>query len=838
MTWLVNVAHLYGVRLRARTVLVQEVFAICGIAVGVALLFASQVASTSLTGSVAQLTSGVVGNAKLQIEARDAHGFGERLFRQAQALPGVEAAVPVLEQRIGVIGRAGSENVDLIGGDPRTVRFAGPLLRHFSASALARQNALALPVSVARAIGTAPLETVQLQIGARLAPGLVATELGAREIGSLVDAPLAIAPLRYAQRLTGMQGRLARVFIQPRPGAQARVRDGLVRLAAGRLNVEPASFDSTVFAQAAGPVNQSTSTFAAICALVGFMFAYAAMLLTIHLRQGLVRELRRNGATRSQAVEALLFDALVLGVVASILGLALGELLSVTVFQANTGYLSFGFPVGTRRIVTWKSVLVAVAGGQLAASVGVLTPLRDVWIPQRRSASLEARRTPLALRGAAVVVGLACLGGTTVILRIAPQSAVVGIALLVVALICLLPPLLDGALALVDRLPEGPLMGTNRLAVVQLRERGSRPRSLAIAATGALAVFASVTIQGSHASLQRGLDRLFGEVTSASRLWVLPFGSQNLLATAAFHTSALPQLQRLPGVRSVGVYRSSFLEYGDRRIWVLAPPSDAASPVPVGQVVDGSVARATADVRSAGWAVIAQSLAKQAHLRVGESFTLPSPQPIRLKVAALSTNLGWPPGAVIVNPADYVRAWGSGDPSAYEVRLAQGYGIARVRTEIRQALRRYGGLTVETAAQRDRLQRTASRHGLERLAQIAALVLLAGVLATSTAMGGMIWQRRRRFARMKVQGYATGILWATLVFESAALLAVGCLSGAVLGMYGQLLLSHALLSVTGMPVVFSLSARVALGSFVLVTVVAAMIVAVPGRRVARVAPHP
>jgi putative ABC transport system permease protein len=838
MTWLVNIAHLYVVRLKARAVLIQEVFAILGIAVGVALLFASQVASTSLTGSVAELTSGVVGNAKLQIEARDPGGFGEALFREIQRTAGVKAAVPVLERRIGLIGPRGSENVDLIGGDPRALHFVGPLLRHFSTNQLAHQNALALPTSVAHAVGAGPLETVHLQIGASLVPSLVATELGSREIGSLVDSPLVIAPLAYAQRLTGMQKRLNRVFVEPRHGAEDQVRRALLRLADGRLNVEPANFDSTVFAQAAGPVNQSTSTFAAICALVGFMFAYAAMLLTIHLRQGLVRELRRNGATRRQTVQALLFDALVLGALASLVGLALGELLSITVFRTNTGYLSFGFPVGMRRIVTLESILIAVGGGLLAASVGVLTPLRDLWMTPRRTASLEPHHTSVALRGATIGTGLACLAGTTLILRFASQSAIVGVALLIMAILCLLPLFLDGALALLGNLPEGPLMGANRIAVMHLRERGSRPRSLAIAATGALAVFASVTIQGSHSNLQKGLDRLFNEVTSASGLWVLPFGSQNLLATVSFHASAMAQLQRLPGVRSVGVYRSGLLEYGDRRVWVLAPPSDAASPVPYEQVVKGSAALANVQIRRAGWAVIAQSLAQQENLHIGQSFMLPTPQPIRLRVAALSTNLGWPPGAVVLNSGDYVRAWGNGDPSAYEIRLATGYTAAQVRTEIQRTLRSYGGLTVETAAQRDQLQRTASRQGLERLNQIAVLVLLAGLLATSTAMSGMIWQRRRRFARMKVQGYATGVLWATLVCESAALLTVGCLSGAVFGIYGQLLLSHALLSVTGMPVIFSSSVLMALGSFLLITVVAAAIVAVPGYRVARVAPHP
>jgi putative ABC transport system permease protein len=147
-------------------------------------------------------------------------------------------------------------------------------------------------------------------------------------------------------------------------------------------------------------------------------------------------------------------------------------------------------------------------------------------------------------------------------------------------------------------------------------------------------------------------------------------------------------------------------------------------------------------------------------------------------------------------------------------------------------------LTVETSQQRNELQRTASRQGLGRLSQISTLVLLAGLLATVTAMCAMIWQRRRRFARLKVQGYATGVLWTALVCESVSLLVVGCLLGAVFGIYGQLLLSHALLSVTGMPVIFSSRAMLAIGSFLLVTVAGAAIIAIPGYRVANVAPRP
>src|SRR6478752_547412 len=90
-----NVLHLYRVRLRAR--LLQECFAVVGIAAGVGLLFASQIASSSLSSSVGQLNSGIVGGAKLQLTARDTHGFPERLVGEVRKLPGVRVAAALVE---------------------------------------------------------------------------------------------------------------------------------------------------------------------------------------------------------------------------------------------------------------------------------------------------------------------------------------------------------------------------------------------------------------------------------------------------------------------------------------------------------------------------------------------------------------------------------------------------------------------------------------------------------------------------------------------------------------------------------------------------------------------
>jgi putative ABC transport system permease protein len=159
-----------------------------------------------------------------------------------------------------------------------------------------------------------------------------------------------------------------------------------------------------------------------------------------------------------------------------------------------------------------------------------------------------------------------------------------------------------------------------------------------------------------------------------------------------------------------------------------------------------------------------------------------------------------------------------------------------VSAEIRQALGSRSGLHVATSNQRQRLHYAQATQGLARLTQIRTLVLIAVVLAMSAAMGAAIWQRRIRLADMKIDGFDRGVLWRALLLESVVLLGAGCSIGALFGIFGQLLLSRALIVISGFPVAQSVGVSVAIASFVLVTAVAVAIVAVPGYVAARVRP--
>jgi putative ABC transport system permease protein len=257
--------------------------------------------------------------------------------------------------------------------------------------------------------------------------------------------------------------------------------------------------------------------------------------------------------------------------------------------------------------------------------------------------------------------------------------------------------------------------------------------------------------------------------------------------------------------------------------------------LPASQFVDRGYGLARAELRSGGWLAVSQTFANEKGLRVGSFFNLASPQPLRFRVAGITTNLGWSPGAITMNPADFARAWGSNDVSAYEITLRPGVSLPDGIREVKSVVGG-SGLVVQTAAQHEQNDLTAQRQGLERLRQISVLVLVLAAVAMAIAIAAMIWQRRPRLAGMKVDGFAQRELWRALLWETTLLLAIGCAIGAAFGLYGQQILSHALAGVSGFPVIFSVSVSTAALSVSVVVAIAFLIVALPGYMAAQVKP--
>lgn len=837
-----NALHLYLVRLRARAT--QELLALVGIAAGVALLFASLVASNSLTGSIADLNAGIVGRATLQLSARGPQGFPASVLTRVRAIPGVRVAAPLLELDGQLTGPRGSAAVQVIGADQTLGSLDGRLVRRVALTPFPGLGALVLPVPLARKLGAStegPEMTLDLA-GARNTVALFAT-LTASQIGGLSQTPVAVAPLEYVQQLSGLHTRLTRILIEPAAGAERAVRAALLRIASapdapdlqeGMLNVQPSDWEVRLFAKAATATNQSTDLFALLSALVGFLFAFNAVLLTAPQRRRLIADLRREGYGPRAVLAVLLGDALGLAIAACAVGLLLGDQLSIHLFAATPGYLSSAFALGPERVVGWKPPVLAAAGGLAAALVAVLSPLRDIFSHDPLAATAPATPASRQRTSRTAALGLGALGASLAILLAAPAQAVWGILALVLALVALLPLALAVVLRLLRAL--APLLRAVSPHIAIMELRSGRSRAVAITATCGIAVLGASSLQAARGDLLAGLDHAARDVNRVAQVWVAPPGSSSLLLTQPFaQPGGQPAraIAALPRVR-VTPYMGALLDVGERRVWVLAPSPSERPLLPPSQLIEGDLATASAHVSAGGWAMISLALAEEHHLTIGDRFTLSAPHPLPLRVAAIGTNIGWAPGAIVMNATDFVAGWGSPDPAALAVHLASPAAAPGAVRQIDRILSAGSGLQAETAPSREDRQRTLTRQGLARLSQIATLMLIAAALAVAAVIGAMIWQRRPRLAKLKLEGFSPTLLWRTIVLESVLLVGVGSLAGGLLALLGQRLLDQALRHVVNYPVQVSIGIVPVLESIALVTTAAVAIVAIPGLFAVRV----
>jgi putative ABC transport system permease protein len=831
--WKLYVAHL-----RARPV--HELFALAGIATGVALVFAVQVANTSIAGSVDRLIGAITGNASLEVAARDTRGFDEEVSRAVEGVQGVAIAAPLLQQRVALRGPGGERIVELVGATFVLAALDGSATRGFGRYGVRLSRALLLPTPVADAIGVGPDGMVTVKTRGMTRRARVAITLDHNQIGTLADSPIAVAPLNYVQELTGREGQLTRVLVQSEPGQDEGVRAQLSDQFGSIFNVRPSDSEARLIRQAAAPNDQSTSLFAAISAIVGLLFAFNAMLLTMPERRRLIAAMKVQGFSAAQIASMLVFQALILGAASALVGLLLGDLLSRWVFHSSPGYLSFAFPVGGQRIVSPTTVAVAVVVGLAGSLLAVGRPLYDLYRSRTSSSTPRdgAAPRPRSLRSMVpAMTGVVVAASTTLAVVLVPQAAIVGMIVLVAGMLLVLPGLLRGLVAVAWSAASRVAAGPVQLAVSEMRARATR--GTALAATVAIAVFGSVAIEGAHQDLVRGLDQAAYGLTHTTDVWIAPGGDENTLTTMDFSFSrrTLDELRDTPGFADVRAYQGAFLDYGERRVWVIGRPAGDRIVIPEGQVVDGNAERAERLIRAGGWAAVSTTIADEHGLDLGESFTLPTPGgPTRLRLAAKLTNVGWAPGTVILNRRDFAKG-PTGDPSAIEIDLNSGVSPSQGVALARAALGPNAALSVETAQQRWDLLRRNARQGLARLTQISTLVLLGAILATAAAMSAAVWQRRSALADLRVQGWGRWQVWTSLLSETALLLGFGCAIGAAFGLGGQLLLSRWLKLSTGFPADYSPAIPLAAVTFAIVALVALVVIAVPGYLAARVPLH-
>jgi putative ABC transport system permease protein len=830
--------YLYRRRLRAQPV--GELLAGGGVAIGVALVFGVLLANTSLTSSAGELVHGLTGSARLALAARSAQGFDQRIAEQVGGLPGVQVAAPVLRENVTLTGTRGEEAVQLIGVTPSLEALGGVATQQYADAAVLLKGGLGLPSAVARALGVHTHQALTLASNGEEHGTRVQVVLGGGVLSSAAASPVAVAVLPVAQVLSGLGHRVSEVLIRPLPGQERRVQAELYRLAGRRLDVRPADYELGLLSQAIKPNRQSTSLFSAISVMVGFLLAVNAMLLTVPERRRFIAELRMQGYDPRQVLLLLGLQALALGVLASLIGVGLGDVLSRAFFQRGPAFLSAAFPIGSEEVVHFGTIVFAVGCGVLATVLASLSPLLDLRASRPADAVFrEATGAGEIISGRTIsrlaLAGVALIVAVIAIALLAPAATIVGGVALALASLCLIPAVFAGVARGLPRASER--VHSSALIVALAELRATTTRSVALAGIVGVAVYGGVAIGGARDDLLRGIARATTQYFSTAEVWVT--SGRDVFNINGFAPGGpAAALARAPGVAAVRVYQGGLLDVGERRMWVRARPVGDGLMLEGSQLREGDLVRATRLIRQGGGVAVSSDFASEHDLRVGSAVSLPTPSGrARLTVAAVMTNSGWPAGALTLSASDYRRWWGTVDAAALEVSLKPGVSPARGRRAVAAALASYPGLQVRTAAERGVLSNASAREALRTLGEISTLLLVAAALAVASALSATVWRRRVRLAALKMQGYDSVQLWRAVVLESAVTIGVGSLVGAFVGVCGHALASRFLERTTGFPAPFAVGPAQVLLTLALIAVIALAVIALPGMVAARVSPR-
>jgi putative ABC transport system permease protein len=836
-------ALLYLYRRRLRVHRAQELLAGLGVAVAVALVFAATVANDSITGSASAVVRVVAGPASLQLHARAADGMDERLLARVERLPGVARAAPMLEQTASIRGPHGIlASVDLAGANLALTRLDG-LANTLPAAALS-SGGIGLSATSARELGVGTAGAghgdvvLQLRGAAHALP--VAAVLGPESAGALSQARVAVMSLAHLQQLAGLEGRVTRILIETEPGRKGAVRRELQALADGRITVAAADADVGLLRQALRPSEQASGFFAAISALLGFLFAFNAMLLTVPERRQAIADLRLNGVGRVAIVQIVAFQALCLGAAASLIGVLAGYALSLGALRQSSGYLAEAFTLGTNTVVTVRPLLLAVLGGLLATLLASAVPLRDlqrrrpldaVYFEDGSPGNALGRRGQLRLALAAAT--LAALA--TALFELRASLAFIASGVLALATMLAVPLALAGVLWVAAAVARR----CDRLTVLQVALaslRATTVRSLALASMGAVAIFGSVALGGARSDLLRGIDGFARSYAADADLWVGNAGDNQATVPFAGERYAA-RIARVRGVSAVSAFQGGFLELGDRRVWVIARPPGSARMVLASQIVAGEPGRTIRRLSEGGWIAVSRQIAQERHLGLGDLLALPTPTgTVRFRIAATTSNLAWSPGVIFMSAADYSRFWDTTSPTALGVMLARGTNVSRAQAAVARVLGPASGLEVSTAGTRQARIEALTSEGLSRLGEISTLLVIAAVLAMAAALSSSIWQRRASLAGLRLAGVRARRLRRILLMEATLMMGAGCLAGAVAGVYGQVIIDGYLERVTGFPVANLAASGRPFAVLALVVALVLAIVAIPGWSASRVSP--
>jgi putative ABC transport system permease protein len=513
--------------------------------------------------------------------------------------------------------------------------------------------------------------------------------------------------------------------------------------------------------------------FGLVAVFVSVFLIINTFTIIVAQRQRELALLRAIGAGRGQVVRSVLTEALVIGVIASVLGLGLGLLLGWGLSQVVSSTMMGGLPV--RLLIPATSLWALVVGIGVTVLSALVPAVKASGVPPV-AAMRQAVNPPKPLRGITIAGAIVFTAGVVLLAfgltdNLGDEKLtgmLTGIGIAFVGITMLTPILSRPLVALL-----GAVMSWSFSGRLGKLNAGRNPRRTAITASALMIAVALITGIATLVSSIKSTTSEVLELNLNSDLIIS--GAQGGANIPSFSPQTLEEIRALPEVASVGdVYMDFFGTKVDGQDAPLASSEDldAALQVFGGTVAEGSVTNLPADA-----VVVDEGTAEDRGLALGDTVEVAfaDGQTEQLRITAILdgydlTNGWW------VAP-EQIEHFTVQKPMQAYIDVEEGADVAAVQSEVDDVLANEPEVSVTNNAEFVEQQTGQLDTILAAVQILLALAMIIAVIGVVNTLVLSVLERTRELGLLRAVGMTRGQVRRMITVESVII----CVFGAVLG---------------------------------------------------------
>lgn len=655
-------------------------------------------------------------------------------------------------------------------------------------------------------------ETVQVAAAQPLEPFVIVGKAKFGSVGSIGGATLIEMDLATAQRVTNTVGQFNQISVMKQSGVSQlqivhRIKVHLARSLGpaefARLNVrtgeQQAASQASAIATALNFLTIALLAFGGIAIFVGAFIIFNTFSITVAQRAREFALLRTLGSTRAQVLRAVVTEALLIGVTASLVGLAAGFGIAKGL---NSLFMAFGADLpNSGYVVEPRTVIVAILVGTLVTvGSGLVPAIRATRVPpiaaMREGAELPKGR--LSKYMPFIAGGVTLLGIMCTVVGIFANISDAGHRLLIIGFgagllfigVAMLSPILIVPLASVVGWPIQRFTSiTGRLARDNTMRNPTRTAITAAALMVGLALVAFVTIFAAELK-KTANDAVSREVAGT-------FIVQNQTSDAnSIPPSITAAIARVPGVSVASATRGGsalITGVGSQRV-------DAIQPGTFGKVyrfqwVHGNAASVT-KLGSHG-ALVDDGFASSHKVHIGSRLQLLSQTGNRdsFVVTGVFKSSAFL-SSVLLPYATFGKDWSPPPPldQVVVVDILPHANEAMVEKGITNVLKRFPVVTVSSQTQLKQQQDQNVNSLLALVYVLLGLSIVVSLFGIINTLVLSIYERTREIGMLRAIGTTRAQVRWIIRWESVITSLIGAILGLVLGVVLAVLITIGLSS--------------------------------------------